>query len=86
MSKFEKSVFENVKAECKKLANQGANYRTLANYVEGVISFYKKQDNSTNLINALQKVYSIFLERCQDLSNLADFCRWAIHSRQQSTK
>ena len=64
MSKFERSVFENVKAEYKKLANQGANYRTLANYVEGVIDFYKKQDNSTNLINALQKVHSIFLERC----------------------
>ena len=42
MSKFERSVFENVKAEYKRLANQGANYRTLANYVEGVIDFYKK--------------------------------------------
>ena len=64
MSKFEISVFENVKAECKKLANQGANYRTLANYVEGVVDFYKKQDNVTNLVNTLQKVYATFLERC----------------------
>ena len=54
MSKFERSVFENVKAECKKLANQGANYQTLANYVEGVVDFYKKQDNVTNLVNTLQ--------------------------------
>lgn len=64
MSRFERSVFENVKSECKKLANQGATYRTLANYVEGVISFYNKQDNSTNLINALQKVHASFLEMC----------------------
>ena len=48
MSRFEVSVFENVRSECKRLASQGANYRTLANYVEGVISFYKKQDNTTN--------------------------------------
>ena len=64
MSRFEVSVFEIVKAECKKLANQGANYRTLANYVEGVISFYKKQDNTTSLVNTLQKVHATFLERC----------------------
>ena len=64
MSKFERSVFENVKAECKKLANQGANYRTLANYVEGVISFYKKQDNSTNLKKKKKKVHSAFIEKC----------------------
>lgn len=64
MSRFEVSVFENVRSECKRLASQGANYRTLANYVEGVISFYKKQDNTTSLINTLQKVYATFLERC----------------------
>ena len=64
MSRFEVSVFEIVKAECKRLANQGANYRTLANYVEGVISFYKKQDNTTSLVNTLQKVHTTFLERC----------------------
>lgn len=64
MSRFEVSVFEIVKSECKRLANQGANYQTLANYVEGVISFYKKQDNTTNLVNTLQKVHTTFLGRC----------------------
>lgn len=64
MSRFESMVFENVKSECKKLVNKGANYQALANYVEGVISFYKKQDNTTNLINALQKVQDSFLKMC----------------------
>ena len=64
MSSFEVLVFENVRSECKRLASQGANYKTLANYVEGVISFYKKQDNTTSLINTLQKVHATFLERC----------------------
>ena len=64
MSRFEVSVFENVKSECKKLAKQGANYKALANYVEAVISFYKKQNNTTNLVNTLQKVHVAFLERC----------------------
>lgn len=64
MSRFESMVFENVKDECKRLANNGATYRTLAKYVEGVISFYNKQDNTTNLINALQKVHATFLEMC----------------------
>lgn len=64
MSRFERSVFENVKSECKKLTNQGATYRTLANYVEGVISFYKSRHDLTNLVNALQKVHDNFLEKC----------------------
>ena len=64
MSRFEVSVFDIVRSECKRLAKQGANYRSLANYVEGVISFYKKQDNTTSLINTLQKVHATFLERC----------------------
>lgn len=64
LSKFEKGLLENVKSECKKMSKEGATYGMLANYVEGVITFYKKRDNLTNLIKVLQNVEKDFRKKC----------------------
>ena len=65
LSKFEKGLLENVKSECKKmLKEEKATYGMLANYVEGVIAFYKKRNNLTNLIEVLQKIEKDFRKKC----------------------